>query len=40
VHDQIGGRGVYEWGDAAFVRLSPEEPAHVMHVKHLDGQPA
>ncbi|HVU73567.1 MAG TPA: alpha-1,4-glucan--maltose-1-phosphate maltosyltransferase [Mycobacteriales bacterium] len=40
VHDQIGGRGVYEWGDAAFVRLSPDEPAHVMHVTHLDGRPA
>ena len=40
VHDQIGGRGVFEWGDAAFVRLTPEEPAHVMHVTHLDGRPA
>jgi starch synthase (maltosyl-transferring) len=40
VHDQIGGRSVYEWGDTVFVRLSPEEPAHVMHVTHLDGRPA
>ena len=40
VHDQIGGRGVYEWSDAAFVRLTPEQPAHVMHVTHSDGRPA
>ena len=40
VHDQVGGRGVYEWSDAAFVRLTPGQPAHVMHVTHSDGRPA
>ncbi len=36
VHDELGG-AVWTWGSHAFVRLTPANPAHILHVRGVLG---
>jgi starch synthase (maltosyl-transferring) len=34
VHDELGGAD-WTWGSHAFVRLTPANPAHILHVRNV-----